>query len=178
MNCGNTCNRKTRDRRHTVDINETIEILKTCQVFDGLGRSELRKIAEGCVIQSVPMGTTIIEENDPPKGTLYFIKYGDLAVSTGQIDIENAEVKDESLITTLGPGDAFGEIALVDEMPHSATVRTISDAAILHLPARFLHNLCEQEPTIGLVVYRNLAKIICTRLRMSNFSTKHFWFSD
>lgn len=161
-----------------MDINEAVDILKNSQVFEGLSSRDLKKIAEGCISQAVPMGTTLIEENDPPKGTLYFIKYGELTVSTGQIDIEDSEVKDESLITTLGAGDAFGEIALVDEMPHSATVRTISDATIIHLSAQFLHNLCEEDPSMGLVVYRNLARIICHRLRMSNFSTKHFWFND
>lgn len=161
-----------------MDINEAVGILKQSNIFDGLSDSELKKIAVGCVEQAFPMGTAIIEENDPPKNTLYFVKKGEMTVSTSNVSEEGAQVKDEALITTLGNGDAFGEIAIVDQLPHSATVRAISDCTIYLLSSQFIDSICEQNPHIGYVIYRNMARLICRRLRISNFSTKQFWGAE
>jgi len=160
-----------------VDNSNIVGVLKQSQIFDGLGEGDLKKIAVGCIEQAFPMGTTIIEENDPPKKTLYFVKSGEMTITSSQV-MEDGESTDESIITTLGAGDAFGEIALVDQEPHSATVRTISDSTIFLVSANFLDSLCEQDPRIGFIVYRNIAKLICKRLRLSNFSTKNFWIQD
>ena len=143
-----------------MDINEVVSVLKQSKIFDGLSDNELKKIAVGCVEQAYPMGTTVIEEeNDPPKNTLYFIKKGEMTVGTINVIEEGSHMKEESLITTLGNGDAFGEIALVDQLPHSATVRTISDSTIYLLSARFIDSICEQDSQIGYIIYRNIAKL-------------------
>lgn len=161
-----------------MDINEVVGILKQSMVFEGLSESELKKIGVGCVEQAFPMDTAVIEENDPPKNTLYFVKKGEMTVCTTNITEDGSNVSDEALITTLGAGDAFGEIAIVDQLPHSATVRTISDSIIFLLSASFIDSICEQHPHIGYIIYRNIAKLICRRLRSTNFSAKQFWGSD
>ncbi len=157
-----------------MNIKETIEIFKKSSIFSGLSESDMKKIAEGCSEQAFPMGTVIIEENDPPKEVLYLIKNGEIVVTTGQSAQEDGETDEGTFITTLGPGDAFGEIALIDEMPHSASVKTISDSVVILLPTNLFYSLVDQDKNIGYIVIRNIAKIICARLRASNFITKHF----
>jgi len=99
-----------------------------------------------------------------------------MTVTTQNLSENDGEVvQSESIISTMGPGDAFGEIALIDQLPHSATVRTISDSTIYLLSSNYLNSIAEKEPRIGFVIYRNMAKLICHRLRLTNFSSKHFW---
>ncbi len=159
---------------YAVNVKEIVDIFKSTSLFDGLGEDDLKNIAEGCTEQAYPMGTVIIEENDPPREQLYIIKRGEIVVTTGKIDDEDMDVDEGQFITTLGEGDAFGEIALIDEMPHSATVKTISDSIVILLPAAHFYQLVETNSKIGYIVVRNIAKIICNRLRQSNFITKHF----
>jgi CRP-like cAMP-binding protein len=163
-----------------MNIKETIEVFKKCAIFDGLGETELKKMAQGCSEQSFPMGSVIIEENDPPKEMLFVIKMGEIVVSTGPADVsdksdtESGGTQGETMITTLGPGEAFGEIALIDELPHSASVKTMSDTIIVVLPSLFFQKLVEEDKNIGYIITRNIAKLICKRLRDSNFITRHF----
>jgi CRP/FNR family transcriptional regulator, cyclic AMP receptor protein len=157
-----------------VNIKEVVDVFKQSSIFDGLGESDMKKIAEGCTEQAFPMGTVIIEENDPPREVLYLIKNGEIVVTTGQVGSNSEKDEEGTFITTLGAGDAFGEMALVDEMPHSATVKTISDSIVILLPSTYFFKLVENDNNIGYIVIRNIAKIICSRLRASNFITKHF----
>ncbi|HOO55864.1 MAG TPA: cyclic nucleotide-binding domain-containing protein [bacterium] len=155
-------------------LRQIIDVFKKSSIFAGLGDDDLKKIAEGCSEQSYPIGTVIIEENDPPKEVLYLLRQGDIVVTTAQFQTEDDSVGSETMITTLGPGDAFGEIALIDEMPHSATVKTMSDSVVIQLPASHFFALTELDKNIGFVVVRNISRVICQRLRSSNFVTKHF----
>ncbi|HOC90810.1 MAG TPA: cyclic nucleotide-binding domain-containing protein [bacterium] len=158
-----------------MDINQIVLVFKKSRIFDGLGDEDLKKMATGCSEQSFPIGTVIIEENDPPKEMLYVIRQGEIVVSVAQAIVDSCEGADGSaMITTLGEGDAFGEIAIIDEMPHSATVTAMSDSIVILLPMSHFYSLVEKDKNIGYVVIRNLAKLICQRLRGSNFLTKHF----
>lgn len=158
-----------------MDIKGTVELFKKSSIFEGLGEADLKKIAEGCFEQACPIGTVIIEENDLPKELLFLIKHGEIVVSAGPAMAEEEDEEGaETMITTLGPGEVFGEIALIDEMPHSATVKTISDVVLITLPASYFLKLVDQDKNIGYIITRNIAKVICKRLRDSNFITRHF----
>ena len=148
---------------------DNIKILKQTGLFEGLSDDELKLIEQGCMEQVYPMSTIIIEENDAPKEMLFIIKNGEIVISTAA-----AEDQSDSFLTTLGSGEAFGEVSLIDNEPHSATVRTISDATILLLPGKHFNSLVEQNKSIGYYVIRNIARLVCQRLRTSNFTTKHF----
>lgn len=149
---------------------DNIEVLKQTGLFDGLSQDELKQIEKGCQEQAYPMGTVIIEENDSPKEMLFIIKNGEIVISTSSTDEQGGD----SFLTTLGPGEAFGEVSLIDNQPHSATVRTMSDSIVLLLPGKFFNALVEENKNIGYVVVGNIAKLVCERLRSSNFATKHF----
>ena len=151
-----------------------IDLLKQTGLFDGLGVDDLKKIEKGCVEQAYPMGTVIIQENDAPKEMLFIIKSGEIVIATSAPTIDAETEGTESFLTTLGPGDAFGEISLIDRNPHSAKVQTISDSILLLLSGKYFFSLVENDKNIGFVVVTNIAKVICQRLRSSNFSAKHF----
>ena len=148
-----------------------IELLKQTGIFDDLSEEDLASIAQGCSEQNYPMGTVIIEENDAPKEMLFIIKEGEIVISTGSM---TEDKDDASFLTTLGPGDAFGEVSLIDNDPHSATVRTLTDSTVLLFSGKHFEKLIEEDKNIGFVVIKNIARLICQRLRSANFYSKHF----
>ena len=56
----------------------------------------------------------------------------------------------------------------------SRTFRALSDVKVIELPAKHFHDLAGKDNKIGYVVMKNIATLICQRLRSSNFAVKHF----
>lgn len=72
-------------------------------------------------------------------------------------------------LTSLEAGTVLGEIALVDHTFRSARVTALTTAETLLLPCPALNAVLEKYPRIGYVVMRNLARVMCHRLRETNF---------
>ncbi len=153
---------------------EAIEVFSKCSIFEGLNAVELGKLADGCYEQNFATGSVIIEENEAPKEALFFIKDGEIVVTTTGINSHADDSESETFITTLGQGDAFGEIALVDKMPHSANIKSITDSTVIILPSTYFYSIVENDKNIGYIVMRNISRVICQRLRNTNYATKHF----
>ncbi|MFV9505277.1 MAG: cyclic nucleotide-binding domain-containing protein [Oscillochloridaceae bacterium umkhey_bin13] len=83
-------------------------------------------------------------------GALYLIESGQVAVEqSGQI------------LSTLGEGDFFGEIALLTSAPHRADVRAVTPLELLALPGAAFHDLIEQRPDLE----AQLRQVVEQRLR-------------
>lgn len=151
-------------------------LIKNCSIFAGLGEEELKMIAAECNERDFTIGTVIIEENEPPKEILYVVKEGEIIVSTSPTDRDESKDGDDcpALLSTFGPGEAFGEVSIIDSNPHSATVRALTDVKVIELHASNFFALVDKDKNIGFVVMTNIAKLICQRLRSSNFAVKHF----
>lgn len=65
----------------------------------------------------------------------------------------------------------FGELAYIDAKPASATVRVASpELEFMVVPRERLLELCNNDPSIGMPLYRNLAMILAERLREANLA--------
>ena len=148
-----------------------LDALRKSKLFMGLSESELKKIEECFHEDTVEIGNIIIEENDVPIDKLFIVKEGTISVSTSA-----SYESEEKMLTTLGPGDAFGEISLVDRNPHSATVRALSDTVILSMQIELFNRIFDSDRNIGFIIMRNLCLLICDRLRVANFTIKHFGY--
>jgi CRP/FNR family cyclic AMP-dependent transcriptional regulator len=84
-------------------------------LFAGLGKKDLKRLAKQMSERSFSEGDAIATEGQPGVG-FFLIEDGSAQVSI-----------DGETIRTLGPGDHFGEIALIDEGPRSATVVAATD---------------------------------------------------
>jgi CRP-like cAMP-binding protein len=94
---------------------ETREFLSNVPIFDGLSPEVLEPIASKMRLVSLVEGS-IIREGDPPDG-LYVIKSGTVKV-TKSAQAEGVE----ATLAILKGGDNFGEMSLIDGLPHSADV--------------------------------------------------------
>jgi cAMP-dependent protein kinase regulator len=91
--------------------------LRALSVFRGLSTADLALVLAHGTWVGVAPGEVLIEQGAP--GDAFY------ALGTGQVDV----VRDDEVVTALGPGDHFGEVALLTDGPRNATV-------IAHTPAR------------------------------------------
>jgi CRP-like cAMP-binding protein len=76
-------------------------------------------------------------------------------------------------VAELGPGQSFGEMALVDRGARSATVRCLEDGTRLFaIPGHALLALCDRDPQVGFVLMRNVASDLSFKLRHRNLLVK------
>ncbi len=109
------------DTRHMApDTTEVVALLAAVPVFDGLGLAELSHVADVADVVSFPPHTTIFREGDP-SDTCYVVHSGHLRALREHSDGRRLA------LAHLGPGDAFGELAMFDDERRSATVETLDD---------------------------------------------------
>lgn len=121
-------------------------------LFQGLSKRELRELTRHAEEHHVREGTDIVME-DTPGRALFVIVEGDARV-----------LRKGRTLARLGPGDHFGEIALLDNLPRSATVRADTDMQLLVLDKRAFVQAVEQSPKIAV----NLLSTLGQRIRAAN----------
>jgi CRP/FNR family transcriptional regulator, cyclic AMP receptor protein len=104
------------------------DALAQVDLFSVLDKKEISSLAKSCQERTYSAGTTIISQGSTGVG-LYIIIGGKVRV-TQEIDPDRAETD----LALLGPGSVLGEIALIDDLPRSATVTAVEDVTALLLP--------------------------------------------
>jgi CRP-like cAMP-binding protein len=123
-----------------------IHVLRHVPLFAGLGERELERVADRFQERSFSEGATVLEEG--ATGTSFFvIGEGNATVSIGG-----------ELIASLGPGDYFGEMAVVDEGVRSASVTAATDLRSYFLTPWDFRPLVEQHPELAWNLLQNLAR--------------------
>jgi len=129
----------TRLRRldlQMVDREDDVALLRSVSVFDPLPLPALEQLAAGLEPVQVAAGASVFEQGDAGDGC-YVIESGTAEV-----------VGDGSRITTLGPGELVGEIALLRQVPRTATVRALTDLRLRRLEgSRFVRVVTGWETT-------------------------------
>ena len=117
------------------------EALASIPFFSGLDPASLESVGRGMRTRRFRRGEVIFHQGDP--GDALFI------VSSGSIKIVlPSETGDEAILATLRSGDVFGELALLDGAPRSATAVAIEPSETLVLPRDRFRELLATEPAI------------------------------
>jgi putative ABC transport system ATP-binding protein len=97
-----------------------LEVLQRCDYFRDLTEGMLTDVANKMVLESLEAGSIVFRQGDP--GDRFYI------IRTGTVDViqETADGKAQR-IATLGPADFFGEVALMQDIPRTATIRCTTD---------------------------------------------------
>ncbi len=96
-------------------------------------------------------------------------------IISGEVRItQRANVSGEETLTVLKKGDFFGEMALLEDLPRSATAIAHSDTFIMEIGReRFLH-FVEKDPASGVKILITLARSLSARLREADGKIKAF----
>src|SRR4051794_34208831 len=97
------------------------DVLAAVDLFQSLSKKELQRVMSMAKELSFDVGTEVVTEGDED-GRFFLIIAGDARIAKGK-----------RTLATLGPGDYFGEISLIDGEPRSATVIATSDLQTLSL---------------------------------------------
>jgi len=138
------------------------KFLRDSPLFMGLGEEETGRLIELAKAHEFQAGQVIVEEGS--MGDAIFLLYsGEISICTQ--DKAGREV----ILATLGDrGAFFGEIALADPGPRSATVRASSEAVLLEVNLEALEGFFAEFPEARVVILRNIARVLARRLRDSN----------
>lgn len=146
-------------------MSEIKAFLKQIEMFIGLSDGMLDEVAKLCQSEIHEADSTIIERNSPPIN-FYLIQEGTVKIMTAPAD--TAKDSSEAVVVTLGKGQSFGEMGLVDNGTRSATVKAATQTHLLVTDCASLRDLCEANTDLGYQVMRNIATDLSFKLRNRN----------
>ena len=137
------------------------DTLARVELFSGLNKKELRTLAESCQERKYKAGTRIISQGDTGVG-LYIITSGKVRITHS-----SGPGQAEEDLATAGAGDVLGEMALLDDLPRSATITAVEDVTALLLPVWEFRTVLRNHPDIAL----KLLSVLSRRLRKAEQRT-------
>jgi CRP/FNR family transcriptional regulator len=136
-----------------MNLDEKVAALAGVPLFSQIGRKDLERLATVSTERSFTKGTEIVKEGDV--GIAMFI------IASGEVETVKQEDGREIHLANQRRGDFFGEMALFENFPRSATVRAKSDVECLALTEWDLHAELRGTPEISM----QLLKAVVRRLR-------------
>ena len=124
---------------------EKIDMLGSMPLFEGVGAEDLGGIADRTVEVDYGAGGVIVREGEI--GTGFFV------VVSGAVRV----VRDGETVSTLGPGEFFGELSVLDHRPRNAQVVAAEPTACLALASWDLETVITEQPRVALAMLRVLA---------------------
>lgn len=119
--------------------------LRRVPLFARIGDRELGRLANQLNERSFQEGATVVTEGTPGVG-FFMVLDGSATVSVGGV-----------VRRTLGPGDHFGEVALLDEGPRTATIVAATDMRCVGLTAWEFKPFVENHPAVAWPLLQELA---------------------
>lgn len=126
-------------------------MLSDVSLFAELPAADIDALSKLALIKTYPKNTVIISEGDT-SDSLYGVLSGKVKVYLS--DDEGKEI----IINMLGAGDYFGELALIDEAPRSASVMTTEECKLAVLSKSAFESVMESHPQIAIRVISGLVK--------------------
>ena len=123
-----------------------VELMKAVPLFSGCSKAELQKLAALADELDLADGATLIREGERGREFIVIVD-GTVRVSRGGKNVRE-----------LGAGDFIGEIALVSDVPRTATVTATSPVRLLVVTDRAFRGLIEQMPSIATKVLQSLGQ--------------------
>ncbi len=136
-----------------------IDFLKSIRLFEGIKKRDLIHILENLQERTYLKGETVFTQGDIGRA-LFIVFSGKIALSRLDRDTGKSET-----IAEVHPGEFFGEMALLEEMPRTATVYALEETRVFMLFKIKLETLLFARPRIGVAIATQLAKIMSARLR-------------
>lgn len=139
---------------------EDVKLLKKIEIFQKLTSFEIAKIGKLLKSKEYDKGDAVVKTGDAGE-SLFIVKKGSVKVTA-------SDGGKEDLLATLGAGDHFGEVSLLDNQPRSADVIALEKSKLLEIKRKDLESLLSTDQDLSLKVYKAFTVALCRRLRGSN----------
>lgn len=144
-----------------------IPLLQTVPLFQQLPSDQLEHIAQISTRSVFRPGTILFHEKDP--GNVFYI------VASGSVKIYTSSSSgEEKILSTFKAGDSFGELALIDGKPRSASAQTLEASTLYSIQAKDFLAVMQQHFEISLGIMQELSR----RLRDTNQHVHDLTFLD
>ena len=129
-----------------------LDFLQRVRLFQDLDRRSLQAIANAAVERSYEPGQVIVQQGDTGVGAF--------VIRSGRVEVVQDRGGSEEKLAELGAGEVFGEMALLDEFPRSATVRAIEPTTCLGVQRWHFRGILESHPQLALALLPVLTRRI------------------
>jgi uncharacterized membrane protein len=136
---------------------DSAELLRSIQLFEGLTEEDLLALAVSVTPRSFKAGQMIFNQGDRG-GEMYIVAGGQVNIHLPGDASRRISLKD------IAQGEYFGELALFDDKPRSASALATTDAVLLELSRATLSAYLERRPLAAMAILRTMAD----RLRETN----------
>lgn len=140
------------------DEKSVYSLLRDIPLFDGLSRGELSAIESILHRREYDPEEVLFHQGNPGVG-MYIIRAGTIEIVYEPTDDTLAELSD---------GDFFGELALLNETPRSATAIARTESVLYGLFRPDLLGLVKREPSLGVQILLRMSRVISERLIHTN----------
>jgi CRP/FNR family cyclic AMP-dependent transcriptional regulator len=148
--------------------------LKQIPILHDLDEEEILHFLKIARRVRFPKGKPVLTEGTTGE-TMYLMEEGMVEVSKTLVlgtGLENSRDRDK-ILTKLSAEDhaIFGEVGLFEQSKRTATVVTLTDCLLLEIAKPDFDRLAEEYPRIGYKITRNIAQLLCSRLRKADEDT-------
>jgi len=137
-----------------------VQLLQAMPIFGAISATVVESLLATARVIAVPAGSYFFREADAPAG-MFVLESGRVAVSKRWQD-------KDFVLRYLGPGDCFGEMALMDLQPRSASVKAVEDCAAIELRPEDFLRLFESDPEQFALIQMNMGREVSRRLRATD----------
>lgn len=134
--------------------------LRRVKIFAGMDDSQIERFFQYMEIAKSRQFAEIVKQGDP--GDAMYL------VLEGEVRVRLMIGGKESILTVLGPGEFFGEIALFDHGPRSADVVANLETTMLKISAAAFHKLSVEAPDLATPFLLAMGKTLTQRIRADN----------
>jgi signal transduction histidine kinase len=134
-------------------MKSSLDILQSIELFQGLTTEDLQKILKIGQEESFSAGEVIFREGDLAE-KFYVILQGKVEVW------KNYGLPSQDILAIRGAGDTFGEMALIDELPRSATLKTVEPTLCLVQKKEDFQKLLKENSTITLTLMKSVSAMV------------------
>ena len=140
------------------DVNPIIKVLENVPIFEHLTEKELSEVVRLTHERTYKKDEHVFKKLAPAEG-MYVILDGGVLITDSD---------SETVFATLESGDFFGELALLDEEPRSASAISTMPSRLIGFFRTDLLTLMKRSPELGNKILLNLSRILGERLRRTN----------
>ncbi len=141
-------------------LTERIHLLQGMPFFGAISDSSVSLILEHSETLNVKAGEYFFRQGE--SGDSLFILEQGKAIVFKEMDGKEYVLRDAK------KGDCFGDLALIDFSPRSASVRAEEDSTAIKIPSSTLHSLYKQDPEQFILIQMNMSREVSRRLRTSD----------